>query len=210
MTTEILKSLAITALDATPIQFPTAGEGRPGSLIIVDDYVQPTQLAAGDYYRLCRIPTDAKIKSVVVASDKALDSNGTSTLVLDLNVIFSDSTTDGTRDFLQSKIPTTALAGATTTIAAYASPNIMFGSITVGNNTKISPTNYVFNKGSGTAGLNMALNTQTPLWEIYTFTDGQGYPHNPGGFMDLLIYVSTGAATAVITGALYARIEYVV
>lgn len=209
MAADTNKSLAITNLDTIPYIPNSAGQGAVGFSKTVDGICAATATGIGTLastYKLCRIPTGAIIKSVTIATDVALDT-GTHALVMDLNLIFSDSTIDGTPANVQGLIPTTANTGATTTIAAYSSPNKIFGSI---NNTSasvaFSPTDVVFN-GSRTNYPFAAL-TQDPVWQTFGFVDGRGNPADPNGYFDLMAYVSTAAGTGA-AGNIYGRVTYV-
>jgi hypothetical protein len=211
MAADALKSLSITGLDTIPIVPQTTGMGAPGRLFIVDDVVGPTTATglqtAKSSYRLCRFPTIAKIKSVILATDAALDT-GTHALVFDINVAFSDSTVDGTPANVQGLIPTTAKTGATTTLAAYSAPNVIFGT---SNNTSASVaqarTQLVFN--GTTATWSWAAITSQPLWQTFGFVDGAGRPADPGGYFDLFLVNSTVAGTGA-AGNIYCSVEYVV
>ncbi len=219
MAAEQIKSLSITNLDATPYIYNTAGQGAAGRPAVVDDYVScaatPLQ-STKSFYRLVRFPTGALIKNVTLATDTALDT-GTHALQFDLNIAWSDSTIDGTPIAFQlgtlglaateAVIPTTANDGATTTtIAAYAAPNKIFGSF---NNTSASvaygPTDLVFN--GITATYTLAKIVSQPLWQTVGFVDGRGNPADPGGYFDLIAYVSIAAGTGA-AGKLYARVSY--
>ena len=208
MAADVGKSLAIQGLDATPYTPQTAGQGAPDILNVQDDVVAATATGLGtakSSYRLCRIPTNAKIKSVLIATDVALDS-GTHALVFDINLAFSDSTIDGTQPSLQGLIPTTANTGATTTLAAYSAPNIIFGT---SNNTsasvRLARTDVTFN-GSNT-NYPMAALTLNPVWQAFGFVDGRSNPMDPGGYFDLYLVNSTVAGTGA-AGNIYGRIEY--
>ena len=217
MATDALKSQSITNLDAVPSVPNTAAQGAPGRSVQVDDYVTCTVTglqSVGSYYRLVRIPTNAVIKSVVIAG-AALDSKPTSpTLALDFSLAFSDDATvgDGTPTFLQGLIPQTGTAGTTTTFATYSSPNIVFGTFTVttatgmgGGTATIAPTDIFFSGSRTNYPLSVLINE--PAWQWFGFTDGRGNPADPGGMFDLVAYVSTGAATGT-TGTLYAKVTY--
>src|SRR5262245_5473077 len=87
-----LKSASITNLDAIPLPvMNTIGEGAPGSVTVANDSVITV---SGDdttsTYRLCRIPTNAKVKRVIINSAALTAGAG------DIDIAFSDSTTDGT------------------------------------------------------------------------------------------------------------------
>lgn len=220
MATDALKSQSITNLDATPTIPNTAGQGAPGRVVQVDDYVTCTVTglqSTGSFYKLCRIPTGAVIKSVTIASDKALDTKPTApTLALDFNLVFSDDTLpgDGTPTFLQGLVPQIGTAGTTTTLATYSSPNIVFGTTTVttaggggGGAAALGPTDIIFSGSRTNYPFSTLINE--PAWQWFGFTDGRGNPADPGGMFDLVAYVSTAAATGT-TGALYARVTYVI
>src|ERR1700682_1631522 len=90
-----LKSLSITNLDNVPVIPNTIGEGAPGYLWNVNDYVSP--VSADDTtstYRLCRFPTNAKVKKLWIYSTIATAGAG------DIDIAFSDSTSDGTQQSL--------------------------------------------------------------------------------------------------------------
>lgn len=222
MAAEQIKSASVTNLDATPFYTNTSAQGASGRLLEIDDWVAcsgtPLQ-STKSFYRLVRVPTGAIIKAVTLATDRALDS-GTPTLAFDINIAWSDSTLISscplpfqlaTRSLAvtEAVIPTTANDGATmTTIAAYASPNKMFGTVTPSSNTlAYGPTDIVFN------GLRTAYaytnTTAQPLWQIFGFVDGRGVPADPGGDFDIIAYVSTAAATGV-AGNLYCRVTYAI
>ncbi len=210
MAADVGKSLSIQGLDALPYTPQSAGQGAPDLVQVQDDTVAATATGLGtakSSYRLCRIPTTAKIKSALIATDVALDT-GTHALTFDINLAFSDSTIDGTQAALQGLIPTTANTGATTTLAAYSSPNIMFGT---SNNTsaavRLARTDVTFN-GSNT-NYPMITITSQPLFQIFGFVDGRGNPADPNGYFDLYLVNSTVAGTGA-AGNIYGRIEYTV
>jgi hypothetical protein len=209
MAVDAVKSQSITNLDATPIVPNTAGQGATGRRVEVDDWVTTTATglqSAGSSYRICRFPTGAVIKSVILATDKSPDVTATAVVSLDLNVIFSDSTKDGTPTNLQGLIPTTANTGGTVTLATYTNANKIFGHVNPGNTPAlVGPTDYVF-AGIGTT-YNFLGITQQPLWQTFGFTDGRGSPADPGGYFDLLVYVATAATTGQACN-LYARVAY--
>ena len=194
MTTEFLDSSFIASLDTLPIQMLTAGEGASGVLKCQTDTVAFTSSGvtqAASTYRLCRIPTAAKIKQVIFDAGEG-DTNATAALTWDINLAFSDSTLDGTQVALQSLIPTSALTGATTTTALYSSPNKIFGNVAQGNTAAIARKDVTFN-GSLTNWLYNGVNL--PLWNFFGFTNSQGHAQDPGGFFDFLVYVAHLAST---------------
>lgn len=212
MTVENLKSTAITNLDASPVTPNTRGAGAAAYGYQIDDTIAATASGLGSAtstYKLCRIPVNAKVKNLELAVNTGLDTNGSPALVFDLNMIFSDSTTDGTQAALQGLIPTSANTGATTTVASYSSPNLLFGQ-TTGTQAKTTfvkaKTSVLFNG----VGSNYAITfPQTELWSLFGFTNPYSVAMDPGGFFDLLMYVSTGAATGA-AGTIYASMAIVV
>lgn len=209
MAAEQVKSLAITNLDANPVVNNNTGAGGEAILRSIDGIVAcaavPLQ-STKSVYRICRFPTGARLKSVIVATDTALDT-GTHALTFDFNIAFSDSTTDGTPTaFLpasagEAVIPTTAKDGVTmTTVSAYSSPNLIFGQV---NNTsasvRLAQTETLL---QGTiANYSFLALTQQPIWQAL------GFASDPGGFFDLLAYVSTAAGTGA-AGNLYGRVSF--
>lgn len=211
MGTETVKSLALTNLDSTPVVTNTAAQGAAGRLLMVDDFVAATATGlgtAGSYYRLCRVPTGAIPKRLRVATDKAPDAASGKTVAFDLSFIFSDSTIDGTQAALQGLIPTTGNTGNTVTVVTYTGANKVFGTfIETSNTAAYGPTDLTMN-GIGTAYPISVLFNQ-PLWQTFGFVDGRGNPADPGGYFDLLVYVSTAATTAQACN-LYASLEYAI
>lgn len=202
MTTEALKSNAITNYDSFPIVIPTSGEGGPASLKEVDDNVDTTAAGgATSTYRMARFPVEAKIKRVM-SYIGAVDTNVAATWKEDLNIAFSDSTVDGTQQALQGLIPTSTKNGTTTTVAAYASPNILFGQKVAGNSG--APV-YFEATHNGTF---LPGDKQNPLWNYFGFVNNSGLAQSPGGCFDILVYVSVAAATAA-GGHLGVEVDYV-
>ena len=208
MAADVGKSLSITGLDSTPYTPQTSGQGAADVLEVQDDTVAATATGLGtskSSYRLCRIPTNAKVKAVWIATDVALDT-GTHALVFDINLAFSDSTIDGTQVALQGLIPTTANTGITTTLASYSSPNKIYGTV---NNTSASnpfPLTQVTFNGSNTNYPVVNITLQ-PLWNLFGFVDGRSNPMDPGGYLDLFLVNSTTAGTGA-AGNIYGRVEF--
>jgi hypothetical protein len=210
MANDTVKSASITNLDATPLVINNAGQGNVGRIITVDDYCAATVAglqSSGSYYKLIRLPSFAFVKSVLMGADAGPNLNGA--LALDLNLIFSDSTDDGTPVFQQGLIPTSANTGGTTTIASYSSPNKIYGTWKpAAAATLIEPTELVLNGLGGNYSFTGGFVNQ-PLFQLFGFTDGRGQPADPGGFFDLMAYVATGATTGGACN-LYARVSYVI
>lgn len=214
MAAEQIKSQSITNLDATPIVPNTAAQGAAGKLTYVDDFAPAAAVplaSTKSIYRLVRIPTGAIPKALFLATDAVLDT-GTPTLAFDINIVWSDSTRDGTPSALlpaagEATIPTTANDGVTTTtVAAYSAPNKLFGNTGVlSNSVKYTSGELLLN--GVTATYTLAKITMQPLWQTFGFLDGRGNPADPGGYFDIMAYVSA-AANAGAAGNLYCRFGY--
>lgn len=103
MGTSALKSAQITNLDANPVVPGQRGVNGPGNVMYVDGYVTAVASdAAGSTYKLVRIPSNAVVKRLTLASE----AQGAGKI--NLSVYYSDSTVDGTQPSLQGVIvPTT-------------------------------------------------------------------------------------------------------
>lgn len=206
--TSTLKSANVGVLDAVnPFQALTSAEGASSRVEVVEDSITfvAGDLVAGSTVRLARIPANAKVKRVEVQSDQALDTNAASTLVLDFSLGFSDSTNDGTPTGYQGFAPKNTLDGTLVAITD-ANRNKVFGSVTQGNNTAIPKTDITFAGLSALSKLFLDL-VQVPLAKFFGFVNGQGYDIHCPGFMDVVVNVATGAATAH-AGTLFVRVEY--
>lgn len=212
MAKDTVNSNSIQLLDTTnPTVMISTGQGAAASTIEIDDYCAATAAGLGtigSVYRMVRFPTSSKIKSFSFFTDQALDTSATASLQFDFNIAFSDSTIDGTPVNLQGLVPTTALAGATTTFATYSSANKMFGAGVVQPtaNTTWPITDYTL-KGL-TATWTLGLIMQQPLWQTFGFVDGGGRNANPGGNFDMTAYVAVAAGTGHL-GNLGCRVGFV-
>jgi hypothetical protein len=211
MANDTNKSTSISNLDASPELPSSSGQGATGRRVSVDDYCAATALglqSTGSYYKLVRLPTRGIIKSVEIYTDSGPNLSG-SALAIDFDLIFSDSTIDGTPSFLQGLIPTSANTGGTTSITSYSSPNKIFGTVKpTASASAFALTNEVTNG----LGSNYSLTGgffNLPLYQIFGFTDGRGNPSDPGGYFDLMAFVITGATTGGACN-IYAAVSYVI
>lgn len=70
MSVEHVKATSISNNEATPAAANTAGEGGPGLLREVGGYVTvPASASADSTFRFFRVPTTAKVKSLVIESE---------------------------------------------------------------------------------------------------------------------------------------------
>jgi hypothetical protein len=226
MAAEQIKSVSVTSYDAVPYVMSTAGQGGSGRRISIDDYAPAAAVplaSTKSIYRVLRFPTGAIVKQLLLATDKALDS-GTPTLAVDVNVAWASGTNPAWCPpqfqlaslglaVTEAVIPTTAYDGlTTTTVAAYSAPNKVFGTVTfTSNSAAYGPTNITFN-GSQTANsgaLDLKNLTSMPMWQLLGFVDGRSNPADPGGFFDILLYVSTAANTGV-AGNFWMELTYLI
>src|SRR4051812_23369989 len=142
MATEALKSTPITNLDATPPLDTSPGMGGLGLLRSVEGSVTATTaVTLGSTYRMCRVPSNAKIKHIYVGLDATV-----TTFTVDIGAYYSTSTVDGTS-------AANVAAAATAISAAFFGSAIALASI-------VTPTDYVNESGTNTAAKRMQ-----PLWQ---------------------------------------------
>ncbi len=204
---DILESQNLINLNNPPILIPTEGEGAAYRVKNNEDFISVTAAIVqySTYTLGPRIPTNAKIKKVELLT-KGIDTNGTATAALDINLIFSDAplggivagvpSNDGTPPSYAGLIPTSALTGATTTITAYASPNKMFGSAKVLPNSGTLTVQDITYLNSFTFAM-----TQIPIW------DALGFTQDPGGFFNFFCVNTAAVATAAV-GTLGLKVSY--
>lgn len=169
-----LKSAAITSMDATPPVRPSAGrEGGATREHVVVGIVGPTTDGAttGGVLRAVRIPSNAHVKSVMVAQAAA-----TTTAAFDVGLYYSDSTSDGT---------VAANQGLAADADCFAT--------NVATNALIAWTEEAFE-----ATTYKVTDTVNPIWQLSTVRDGAGnaITTDPGGFFDVCL-----VNTATISGA---------
>ncbi len=103
MAVETLKSTMITNLDLAIPARGTSGENAAGDLLSVGDFVTVSAAASvGSKYLLARIPSNAKVKNVIVENEAQAVG------AADVGLYYSDATQDGTQKALQG----TAIAAA--------------------------------------------------------------------------------------------------
>tara|TARA_R110000868_G_scaffold24342_2_gene96268 strand:+ start:567 stop:1109 length:543 start_codon:yes stop_codon:yes gene_type:complete len=168
MGTSALNSVQITNLNATPVVIGSTGQNAVGNLRVVTGSV--TAVSADDtssVYKMVRVPTTAKIKKVEIMSRIQTAGSG------DINVAYSNSTTDGTQPDNQGDI-----------IQISAANNKMFGaaqSLVLAG----APTDFTFKNATNFPQADREL----PLWEALGLTS------DPGGFFDIQINITTAVTT---------------
>jgi hypothetical protein len=182
-----LKSLSITNLDASPIVANTVGEGAPGPLRQVTDFV--TTVSGDDTtstYRLARFPTTAKVKTVKIYSVIASAGSG------DIDVAFSDSTTDGTQQSLNALTnPVVQITGPVDNKLFGAAQSLVLAGV---------DTDFTF-KGTYTPAMQ-----NIPMWNNLVGLGATQFTADPGGFFDLYVKITTGITTG---GILSGSVTYV-
>jgi hypothetical protein len=182
-----LKSLAITNLDATPVVANTIGEGAPGYEKVLTDFTTP--VSADDTtstYRMCRFPSNAKVKDLKIYS--AIATAGSA----DIDVAFSDSTTDGTQQ---------ALAGGIVQLTGPVD-NKLFG----------AAKSLVATVAAGPIIANAFQGTFTPamqnipMWQNLVTLGATQFTSDPGGYFDILVKITTAVTTG---GTLSCELRYV-
>jgi hypothetical protein len=188
MGTSNLKSPSITNLDASPVVANTIGEGAPGYENIQTDYV--TAVSADDTsstYRLCRFPTNAKIKFVSIYSKIATAGSA------DINVAFSDSTTDGTPASLSSLAnPVIQLTGPVNNKLFGAAQSLVLAGVA---------TDFTF-KGTFTYPM-----SNIPMWQNLVTLGATQFTTDPGGFFDIFINITTAVTTGGVVGCKIGYVE---
>jgi hypothetical protein len=181
------KSLSIVNADATPIVATSIGEGAPGFLKEVNDSI--TAVAAdsiASIYRFVRIPTNAKVKRVL------LSSVSITVAAADLDVAFSDSTTDGTQlAFSSLANPVVQVTGPV--------DNKLFGSA----QTLAGPLTNVDKTFTGTF---LFIHQNLPLWQVLVNLGCTQFTADPGGYFDIVAKLT---AAVTVGGTASVEVDYV-
>lgn len=216
--TEALKTNTIINLDAQPIIVSTAGEGMSGYLQANSDTIAPTSAVAQfATYRLARFPTDAKVKHVWCYTS-GIEAQTTATASLDINVAFSDSTTDGTPSVLQATIPSskhdgTSLSyqgttGYSTGYTNSGTGNKLFGdALLQGVKGVVKYQEVTFLNTTASVGY-FPANREDNLWDVFGFVNAQGTAQDPGGWFDVFVVVAAALTTAA-AGIIGVEVDFV-
>lgn len=171
MATEIVKSTAITNLDATPPTRATSGKGAvytPQKVHAVAHVTSGVTAAGESYYRMVRVRSTVKIKRILMWLDVA----GT-TITGDVGLYYSDSPNlDGTSS------PNSA--GGAINVDHFASAVALAAIVLVPLDVTREATTYL--------GADMEL----PLWN----TSASGLTADPGGFFDIVFTLTSTAGSA--------------
>lgn len=170
MGTSNLKSTSITNYDTPSAN--TAGVGAPARIKCANDVV--TAVSADDTsstYKIARVPSNAKIKAVYIMSKIASAGSG------DVNVAYSDSTTDGTQPSKAGNIP--QISSANNKLFGAAQSLVLSG----------VRTDFTFKNSF------LAKHQNMPLWQVLTDLGCTEFSADPGGFFDIQINITTAVTT---------------
>lgn len=173
MATEAVKSTPITNLDATPVVVNTAGRGAPGYLQHVEGSAAFTSgPTSGSTYKLARVRTNVKVKSVKIWLDAAV-----TTFTGDIGIYYSDSTVDGTSTANQGVEvnSSTSLFGSAVALAAV-----------------VEPTEYVNEAGNMTGAKRLL-----ELWDAAGLSADPG-----GYFDLVVTTTATNSGAGVVNGSI--------
>lgn len=182
---ENLKSPSITNADANPIVANTTGEGAQGAMLCANDSVSSTGGSANpSTYKICRIPTNAKIKQVFFSCA----AHGGSA-AFDIDIGYSDSTTDGTPASLQGGI-----------VQISSADNKLFGAA-------VSAVSQLKNSDVTFSGTFTSAHKNIPLYQVLLNLGTTDWVSgDPGGFFDLIL---KSTATDTSGGNLELMVYYV-
>ncbi len=164
MATEALKTTSITNSDAVPIVANTIGEGAPGNLRCANDSVASTSgMLITSTYRICRIPTNAKIKQVLFSCA----AHGGSA-AFDIDIAYTDS-------------PTEQNGGLTGIVQISAADNKLFGAA-VAASSALKDSDVTF------SGTFTSAHRNIPLYQVLLNLGTTDWASgDPGGSFDLLL-----------------------
>jgi len=183
------KSPSIINWDASPIFIPTIGEGAEGPLRVVNDSVTSVVGdSIGSIYRLCRLPTNAKVKKALLNVFTASTAGAG-----DIEIAFSDSLTDGTQlAFSQLPNPVVQTSGP--------ADNKLFVSAQSLTATQ-KQVDITFNNTFTAAHQNL------PLWQVLVNLGCTQFLSDPGGFFDIVMKLTT--AVTVTAGIISLECDFV-
>lgn len=175
------KSASIGNWDASPIFIPTTGEGADAPLRMANDFAASASGdSIGSIYRCVRIPTNAKIKRVTLATTTAIGGAGAG----DIDVAFSDSLTDGTQNaFSQLANPVVQTSGPADNKLFGAAASLI-GTATPTLQDKTFQGTFTF------------AHQNIPLWQVLVNLGCTQFIADPGGFFDIVVKLTTAITVA--------------
>lgn len=188
----------------------TGGEGAGGRLVSFEDAVAipATNVDAGSWFRLIRVPARLKLKKFEIASDGVIDNTTTTaTLKMAFGLMFSDAYSvtgfkDGTPMSYDNLVPALAANGTTVATPVTANANDVFaaafgaGNFGAGAQVAIPWTDLTFkNIANLTTAPGLLAALQTPLFDLFNFTDGLGHAWADAGYFDIYGRITVAATT---------------
>ena len=186
-----IKSASITNLDlldasGSPILANSAGYGAPGKLVEQSDFCTTTLaglVSTLSTYNTVRVPWTAKIKSMELSADAALDTS--TGLVVDVGAYYTDSLVEG---LINPALSGTSVGSA---VNQFAAASTILQSSAKGPVSCLIPGTFT------------TLMKNEELWLAL------GLSKNPGGFCDIVVAVHTAATSGGTGGALGLQVRYV-
>lgn len=182
-----VSSASTTALDTAPVLRPDTGQGAPGELKSLDDFVALSTGQLGSTStkaQLIRLPSTCKLKSMSLNSSVQFDGgSGSPALAFNVGAYYSDApmlpsaaTTNVAADYVQDG---TAPSLAGTIISATAFASAVSAHAAVLSNSQV--------------GFVDPAKRVQPLWQAL------GLASDPGGYIDVVVAVQAAAAGGTIT-----------
>jgi hypothetical protein len=196
MAVVITKSPSIINLDASPIVAMPTGEAAPGLRRVINDNLTAN---VGDsiasIYRVVRVPTNAKIKQLLLNYPTASTAGAT-----DIGIAFSDSLTDGTQpQFSTLANPMVQITGPV--------DNKLFAAALVltsaRNQADITLAGLI-----ATGGVFTLAHMNLPLWQVLVNLGCTQFTTDPLGNFDITAKLTT--ALTVTAGLFALQCDYVV
>lgn len=184
-------SPGVTALDTVPVLRPDAGEGAPGELKSVNDYVAlSTANAASTSTKLqmLRLPSTVKLKHLFLTGSVDFDSSTGAALALDVGAYYGDGPS------------ATNVAGTPVQDGTQAS---LAGTVISATAFRSTFTAHDVILSNSEVGFADPAKTKQPLWQAL------GLSSDPGGFIDVVVAVHTAAAGTQAAGNLGCEAQYV-
>lgn len=178
----VVKSTAITNLDASPPVRATSGQGGEGYLCNIGSGAVsfPDASTTGDKYLMVRVPSNAVVKHLWFGQDAS-----NTTFAIDVGIYYSDLAGDNTGSESGD--------GGTAYAAAFVASNY-------DAHTQAAPVD-LWNKKTTGGSVTAAMRNQ-PLWQAAS----SGATQDPGGFFDIVIVPHAAVSGTVVA---YLDCEYV-
>ena len=155
-------------------------------------WATPSARSIGSLYKIIRIPTNAKIKQLLLNVPTASTAGAT-----DIDIAFSDSTTDGTQP---------SLAGGVVQITGPVDNKLFASALTL--TTAKNNLDITFAGAGTTGGTFTQAHQNLPLWQVLVALGATQFVADPGGFFDIECKLTT--ALTVTAGTIGLTCYYVI